>query len=185
MTSHIYHPRQANDILSRSCRFYFLQHQAAESARHAEKPSFCQVQRRGESGNEAARLALFHWGDRCDCLTRSNRTGCLLRGLTRLLRAPHGPSHLSGPFLALSASRQHRPGPHYRDLGASFPFICLIRACLWAFVCPSVFRIKTHARIYMFTQSPLNEKIKRIMSRSIQAVLRFIFEQETLRIFLL
>lgn len=137
------------------------------------------MQRQGESGNEAARLALFHWGDRCDRLTRSNRTGCLLRGLTRLSRAPHGPSHLSGPFLALSASRQHRRGPHYRDLGASFPFICLIRACLWAFVCPSVFRIKTYACIYVFTQSSLNKKLKRNMSRSIQAMLRFIFEQKT------
>lgn len=64
------------------------------------RPSRCQVQGRGESGNEGGRLVLFHRGDRCDRLTRPESTGCLLKDMTSLLRAPHGPSHLSGPFLA-------------------------------------------------------------------------------------
>ncbi|XP_078021306.1 myoD family inhibitor domain-containing protein isoform X1 [Epinephelus lanceolatus] len=83
-----------------------------ESVCHAGKPSLCQVQGGGESSNEAGRLALFHWGDRCDRLTRPESTGCLLKVVTSLLRAPHGPSHLSGPFLALPTSRQHHPDPH-------------------------------------------------------------------------
>ncbi|XP_055367712.1 myoD family inhibitor domain-containing protein isoform X3 [Betta splendens] len=79
---------------------------------HAGKPSLCQVRGRGESGNEGSWLVLFHWGDRCDRLTRPESMGCLLKVVTSLLRAPYGPSHLSGPFLALPASRQHQPGPH-------------------------------------------------------------------------
>lgn len=98
MTPEIYNSRQANDIVSRGCGFYFPEQQVGECVCDAGKPSLCQVLGRGESGNEGGRLVLFHRGDRCDRLTRPERTGCLLKAVTSLLRAPHtsrGPLWLS------------------------------------------------------------------------------------------
>lgn len=79
--------------------------------------------------------SFFHWGDRCDRLTRSKSTGCLLKGLTVLLGALHGPSHLSGPFLALSyipsaPSRPSLTGP-CRILSRSI-------VLFWLHVCPDM-----------------------------------------------
>ena len=50
---------------------------------------------------KAAGWSFYHWGDRCDRLTRPESTGCLLKVVTSLLLAPHGHSHLSGPWFSL------------------------------------------------------------------------------------
>lgn len=76
---------------------------------------------RGERGNEAARPALPPSlppppsGDRCDCLTRSVGGGVPIKRLGRPSRAPHGPSHLSGPPAFFFGSLLHPRPPIAAD----------------------------------------------------------------------
>lgn len=108
MTSLIYHSRQANDILSTPVVFIFSNHKsegpfAMRGSRHFVR---CNVE--VSPIMKAVGWSFFHWGDRCDRLTRPESTGCLLKVVTSLLQAPQSPLT---PLWTLSDSPRNPSAP--------------------------------------------------------------------------